>query len=131
MRISRRLLLGQFLTGSGLGICRARAQDPVFSADSRAVTLMATVHNAAGRLIPDLNKEDFILTEEGRTVEIRYFSREADLPLTIGLMIDTSGLNPKIETAVFGTLCRERNCEWQSERLGDIPKHSGRWRSSG
>jgi VWFA-related protein len=101
MRISRRLLLGQLLTGSGFGICRARAQDPVFSADSRAVTLMATVHNSAGRLVPDLNKEDFILTEDGRTVEIRYFSREADLPLTIGLMIDTSA-------SQFWVLERER-----------------------
>jgi len=42
-----------------------------------------------------------------------------------------SGLTPKIETLGIGTLCRERDCEWQNERLGGIPKHSGRWRSSG
>jgi hypothetical protein len=45
--------------------------------------------------------------------------------------IEERGLNPTIETLGIGTLCRERDCEWQNERLGGIPKHSGRWRSSG
>ena len=65
-------------------------QDPVFTADSRLVTLSATVRDASGKLVPHLDKEDFTLTDNGQPVEIRYFSREADLPLTIGLLIDTS-----------------------------------------
>jgi VWFA-related protein len=97
MRISRRILFGQ-LFGS---ILQVRAQDPVFSADSRVVNLFATVHDAVGRLVPDLNREDFILSEEGNPVQIRYFSREADLPLTIGLLIDTS-------RSQFGVIERER-----------------------
>jgi VWFA-related protein len=42
-------------------------------------------------LVPDLAKEDFLVTEEGKPQEIRYFSRQTDLPLTIGLLIDVSG----------------------------------------
>ena len=41
------------------------------------------------------------------------------------------GLTPKIETIAFGTLCRERDCEWQNDGWDGIPKHSGRWQSSG
>ena len=84
MRITRRL----FLAASVAGICRA--QDPLFKADSRVVALLASVRGADGKLIADLNKEDFVLTEDGTPVEIRYFSRETDLPLTVGLLVDTS-----------------------------------------
>jgi len=37
-----------------------------------------------------LNREDFEVTEDGRPQEIRYFSRETDTPLTLGILIDTS-----------------------------------------
>ena len=42
------------------------------------------------------------------------------------------GLTPKIETIAIGTLCRERDCEWQkSERQAGTPRHFGRWRWNG
>jgi VWFA-related protein len=43
------------------------------------------------QLIPNLNKEDFVVTEDGVPQEIRYFSRETDTPLTMGILVDTSG----------------------------------------
>jgi len=84
MRMTRRL----FLAAPALGILRA--QEPVFSADSRVVTLLASVRDANGKLIPNLGKDDFELTDAGAPAEIRYFSQETDLPLTISLLIDTS-----------------------------------------
>jgi VWFA-related protein len=54
------------------------------------VNVLATVRDHRGRLISDLSKDDFILEEDGKQQEIRYFSRQTDLPLTIGLLIDTS-----------------------------------------
>ncbi len=42
------------------------------------------------RLIANLNKDDFELTEDNVPEQIRYFSRETDTPLTLGIMIDTS-----------------------------------------
>jgi VWFA-related protein len=48
------------------------------------------VRGKNGELIRNLSKEDFLLSEDGRPQTIRYFSRETDLPLTLGLMVDTS-----------------------------------------
>lgn len=68
----------------------ARAQDATFSADVKVVSLLATVHDRDGRVVKDLNKDDFLLLEDGRAQTIRYFARESDLPLTLGLLVDAS-----------------------------------------
>jgi len=88
MRFSRRGFCRRILAASIP--MAASAQDPVFTADSRVVILSASVRDASGMLLPHLDKEDFTLTDNGQPAEIRYFSREVDLPLTIGLLIDTS-----------------------------------------
>ena len=54
------------------------------------VNVYAIVKDNRGRLIPNLNKEDFKLTEDDVAQQIGYFSRETDSPLTLGIMIDTS-----------------------------------------
>ena len=54
------------------------------------VNILATVRDEQGRLVDSLAKEDFILQEEGQPHEIEYFSSETDLPLTLGLLVDTS-----------------------------------------
>ena len=54
------------------------------------VNVLATVRAKDGHIVKDLNKEDFALTEDGRPQTIRYFSRETNLPLTLGLLVDTS-----------------------------------------
>jgi VWFA-related protein len=61
-----------------------------FSTDVRVVSLFATVRDAQGHVVPNLTREDFALEEDGRPQSIRYFSRESGLPLTLGLVIDTS-----------------------------------------
>jgi VWFA-related protein len=61
-----------------------------FSAGVKVVDLLATVRNAKGQIIANLTKDDFSLSEDGRSQTIRYFSQESDLPLTIGLLVDTS-----------------------------------------
>ncbi len=63
---------------------------PTFSTDVKVVNILATVRTKSGQLVNELTKDDFSLTENKRPQEIRYFSRESDLPLTIGLMVDTS-----------------------------------------
>jgi VWFA-related protein len=55
------------------------------------VNLLATVRDKQGQIVRDLTKEDFLLDEDGRPQTISYFSREVDLPLTLGLLVDTSG----------------------------------------
>jgi VWFA-related protein len=62
----------------------------MFSASVDVVTLLATVRNSDGGIFNDLNRDDFVLEEDGRPQTIRYFSRESNVPLTLGLLIDTS-----------------------------------------
>ncbi len=65
-------------------------QDTTFSTDVSVVNVFATVRDKAGKLVNSLAADDFVLTEDGRPQKIRYFSQESDLPLTLGLLIDTS-----------------------------------------
>lgn len=62
-----------------------------FTADVKVVNLYATVRDKKDQIVRDLTKEDFLLSEEGRAQTIRYFSAESNLPLTVGILIDTSG----------------------------------------
>jgi VWFA-related protein len=68
------------------------AQDPVstIAVDVKVVTLPVTVRDKHGKIIRDLTKDDFTLQEDGRPQTIKYFSQETNLPLTLGLLVDTS-----------------------------------------
>ena len=67
------------------------AQDaPTFTTSANLVTLLATVHDRSGHIVNNLTADDFVLEEDGARQNIRYFSRESDLPLTVGLLVDTS-----------------------------------------
>ena len=70
----------------------AVAQDtPTFSVNVKVVNVLATVRDKQGNIVNTLGKEDFLLQEDGRAQSIRYFTRETDLPLTLGLLVDVSG----------------------------------------
>ncbi len=60
------------------------------SVDVQVVNVLATVRDKQGQIVSNLTRDDFILEEDGKRQEIRYFARQADLPLTIGLLVDTS-----------------------------------------
>lgn len=55
-----------------------------------AVNLLATVRDKHGALVNTLSKDDFQLDQDGKPQTITYFARESDLPLTLGLLVDTS-----------------------------------------
>ncbi len=78
-------------TGCTLAGARLRAQQiPTFSTEIKVVNVFATVQDKNGRIVRNLNKDDFAIFENGKPQSIRYFSRESDLPLTIALLVDTS-----------------------------------------
>src|SRR5467141_1696046 len=52
--------------------------------------VLFTVHNRRNKLVPDLEKDDFKVWDDRSPESIRYFSRQTDLPLRIGLLMDTS-----------------------------------------
>jgi VWFA-related protein len=89
------------------GTRRGDAQDgPVFSTEVKVVNVLATVRDRSGALITSLSREDFALGEDGRPQTIRYFSRETDLALTLGLVVDTSGSQRRVMDAERGATLR-------------------------
>jgi len=54
------------------------------------VDVLATVLDRRNKLVPDLEKGDFKITDDNALQEVRYFSRQSDLPLRIGMLLDTS-----------------------------------------
>ncbi len=88
------LLLMACLFWSGL-LLRGQ-QEKTFSTEVKVVNVLATVRSNKGEVIRNLSKDDFKLEEDGRPQAIRYFSQESDLPLTLGLLVDTSGSQRRV-----------------------------------
>lgn len=96
--------LGACARGAAAVLCLAALAGPSFRAQEKSspqtegtlkvttsvVSVFAVVKDHGGHLVPDLNKEDFELTENNDPQQIKYFSREADTPLTMGILVDTS-----------------------------------------
>src|SRR5580658_4718131 len=94
------------ITAASLVLKGARAQDATFSSDVQVVNLLATVRNKNHEILRDLTKDDFQILENGRPQNIRYFTRESDLPLTIGILVDTSMSQVKVLDAERGASLR-------------------------
>jgi VWFA-related protein len=66
-------------------------EEPTIKVDVNLVNVLCSVRNKGNGLVGNLEKSDFQIFEDGKPQEIKYFTRETDLPLTIGLLVDTSG----------------------------------------
>jgi len=82
MRILTILILGTLLL--------AQDQPTTLKVDVDVVSILASVRDKKNALIPGLQKEDFTVLEDGKPQTIKYFTKETDLPLTIGLLVDVS-----------------------------------------
>jgi VWFA-related protein len=60
------------------------------------VQLFFNVKDKHGALIPHLNKDNFDIFEDGKQQTIKYFKAESDLPLTLGILIDSSGSQTRV-----------------------------------
>jgi Ca-activated chloride channel family protein len=71
---------------------KAQKQDEqTISVDVDLVNVLFAVTDKKGKFIRDLKKDQFKAYEDGHPQKITNFSAEADLPLTVALLIDTSG----------------------------------------
>jgi VWFA-related protein len=86
-RLTRRSLIGGMLPL--IGLLKAQ-QNPTYSSNVSVVNVLATVRDKKGKIVSDLKQDDFRLEDDGRQQTIRYFARETGLPLTLGLLVDTS-----------------------------------------
>jgi VWFA-related protein len=71
------------------GYAQAVSTKPI-RVNSEMVNVYAVVENRGGRLIRDLNQQDFAITDNKVPQQIAFFSRETDAPLSLGVLIDTS-----------------------------------------
>src|SRR6185369_9121521 len=69
----------------------AADQDQPIKVDVDVVSILTSVRDKKGALIPTLEQKDFTILEDGKPQEIKYFTKETDLSLTIGLLVDVSG----------------------------------------
>jgi Ca-activated chloride channel family protein len=58
---------------------------------SRIVAVSAIARDKSGQPVPNLTRDDFLLKQDGKPQPITYFSQGSSLPLTLALMVDTSG----------------------------------------
>jgi VWFA-related protein len=86
------LLLGDSNAQSQDTHSQAASQQAVatMSVDVKVVTLPVTVRDKKGQIVRNLTKDDFVLQEDGRPQVIKYFTQDTNLPLTLGLLVDTS-----------------------------------------
>jgi Ca-activated chloride channel homolog len=68
----------------------AQRSDQTFVREVNLVDVLFTVLNRRNKLVPDLAQGDFKVFDEGKPQDIHFFSRQTDLPLRIGMLIDTS-----------------------------------------
>jgi VWFA-related protein len=70
------------------------------------VNVFVTVRDKHNGIISDLGKDDFKVMEDGQDQKIAYFAKESDMPLTLGILIDTSGSMQNILDAEQDTASR-------------------------
>jgi hypothetical protein len=69
---------------------------PTLSVDARLVNIPVVVRDKKGALVQNLTKDDFVLQVDGHAQTIRYFDKDTNLPLTLGLLVDTSLSQSKV-----------------------------------
>jgi Ca-activated chloride channel family protein len=91
-------LLRRILSCGGVGVqlaLIALSQPADIRVDVNLVRVVATVKDASGQLVGTLGKEDFSLLDNNVPQEISIFERRTEQPLSIALLIDTSGSTAK------------------------------------
>jgi len=83
-----------------IGICAAApvlaTPQADFSVDVKVVNMVSVVRDKQGRYVADHTLEDFAVEEDGHPQHITYFQTHNDLPLTLGLLVDTSGSQARV-----------------------------------
>jgi len=86
-------LLAVIAIAIGLAICIAKAQ--TIKVDVKLVRLLVSVKDAKGQLVGSLEKPDFSVYDSGVKQEVAIFEHHTEVPLSVSLLIDTSGSTSK------------------------------------
>jgi len=88
----------------------AEKSDETLKVNVNVVGVFFNVKDKHGALIPNQTKDDFELFEDAKPQTIKYFTAESNLPLTLGILIDTSGSQLRVldmEKEVGGAFLRQ------------------------
>src|SRR5579875_3928150 len=93
------------------------SQEPTLKINVDLVNILFTVKGKkGGQLIPNLEQNNFKIYEDGKEQKIQRFSRESDLPLTLGLLIDISASQERLidiekqaAAAFFSSVIRQKD----------------------
>jgi Ca-activated chloride channel homolog len=95
----RSLKVGCVVAAALLVAASLGAQDSL-KVDVRLVNIVATVMDSNGRYVANLKASDFAVDEDGRRQTVVHFSQDNDVPVSVGIVLDTSGsMDAKIKTA--------------------------------
>jgi VWFA-related protein len=89
-RIQTVSLLALLFTSTLFAQNQATTPATTLQVNVKVVTMAVTVRDKHGAIVPNLTKDDFTLAEDGRPQVIKYFNHDTSLPLTLGLLVDTS-----------------------------------------
>lgn len=70
-------------------------ETPIFRTNVNLVRIVATVRNKTGELVGKLQQEDFEVLDNGVPQEVKVFAHQTDQPLSVALLVDTSGSTAK------------------------------------
>jgi Ca-activated chloride channel family protein len=90
LRFRRGLLAGLGVSLLALAVDVARGQEPI-RVKVNLVSVAFVARDASGALVNNLTQDDVEVLEDAIPQKIAFFSRSADVPLTLGLVVDASG----------------------------------------
>ena len=93
--MTSRLPVSAAAAAAVLTTCVLAAQEDVIRVNVNLVNVIATVRNGSGKLVGDLQKEDFEIYDNGVRQEVALLHRQTDRALSIALLLDTSGSTMK------------------------------------
>jgi VWFA-related protein len=83
------------VVAASLAVPAAKPQEPpqggTIKSQVNLVNIFATVRDKNKKIVSDLKQEDFSLTEDNQSEKIAFFSKESTLPITLAMLLDTSG----------------------------------------
>jgi VWFA-related protein len=82
-----------------------QSQKPL-TVQTTLVNVFVTVRDKRHEIVSDLSQNDFKVLEDGQEQKIAFFSKEVNLPITLGLLIDTSGSMERVIGAEQDTASR-------------------------
>jgi VWFA-related protein len=90
MRSTALILVFAVASAVALSALLLAQDDSTLKVEVSLVNILFNVRDKKSGLVGNLNKDDFKVFEDGKEQEVKFFNRETDLPLTIGLLIDVS-----------------------------------------